>query len=172
MRIDDADRYCLLRRGRYLAAELKRPHRVRSTCPVNGGLREELTHIANHHGSEGIANVVRDYQLLALGLDAYHRKACAAGALPPGSTVLMATAANMQCAVLARAGHADLEVAVAATAGVLANATGAGDPAGWHEHPEGCRPLARATRDIQRREGAMRRSPPKRGPAPSSPWSS
>ena len=54
----------------------------------------------------------------------------------------MATAANMQCAVLARADYAELVVSVAATAGVLGNATRAGDPAGWHEHPDGSRRVA------------------------------
>nr|VFJ70958.1 MAG: Adenosylcobinamide amidohydrolase [Candidatus Kentron sp. FW] len=49
----------------------------------------------------------------------------------------MGTAANMQCAVLSRATHGELTVHVAATAGVLGNATRAGDPAGWHETPSG-----------------------------------
>ena len=37
-------------------------------------------------------------------------------------------------------------VTVAATAGVLGNATRAGDPADWHEHPDGSRPLERTDR--------------------------
>ncbi|AFL73650.1 adenosylcobinamide amidohydrolase [Thiocystis violascens] len=141
MRLEETDRYLLSRHGRYLTAELRRPHRVLSTCRINGGLREDLTHIANHQSGEGVAHVVRKGHDLGAGLDAYHRAACASGQLPPASTALMATAANMQCAVLARADHADLSVSVAATAGVLGNATRAGDPAGWHEHRDGSRPL-------------------------------
>lgn len=141
MRLEETDRYLLCRHGRYLTAELRRPHRVLSTCRINGGLREDLTHIANHQSGEGVAHVVRKGHDLGSGLDAYHRAACAAGQLPPALTALMATAANMQCAVLARADHADLTVSVAATAGVLGNATRAGDPAGWHEHRDGSRPL-------------------------------
>ncbi|MBK5963676.1 hypothetical protein CCR95_06150 [Thiocystis minor] len=141
MRLEETDRYLLSRHGRYLTAELRRPHRVLSTCRINGGLREDLTHIANHQSGEGVAHVVRKGHDLGSGLDAYHRAACAAGQLPPASTALMATAANMQCAVLARADHADLSVSVAATAGVLGNATRAGDPAGLHEHRDGSRPL-------------------------------
>ena len=163
MLIEDTDRYCLRRQGRYLAATLKRPHRVLSTCRVNGGLREDLTHIANHQGSEGEAHVARDHHLLAQGLHAYHGAACAVGALPPETTALMATAANMQCAVLARAGHADLEVAVAATAGVLANAARAGDPAAWHEHPGGCQPLARPARGAQHAAAGHAAGPPEAG---------
>lgn len=141
MLIDETDCYCLRRCDRYLSATFMRPHRVLSTCRINGGLREDLTHVANHQSGEGVAHVVRDDRLTSHGLDAYHRAACAAGGLPAASTALMATAANMQCAVLARADHAELSVTVAATAGVLGNATRAGDPSGWHEHREGSRPV-------------------------------
>lgn len=143
MWIEDNERYRLTRQGRYLSAILKRPHRVLSTCRLNGGLREDLTHIANHQSCEGVAHVVRETSNVGHGLEDYHRAACAAGRLPPESTALMATAANMQCAVLAQAEHADLAVSVVATAGVLGNATRAGDPAGWHEHHDGSRPVQR-----------------------------
>jgi len=36
------------RNGRYLCATLKRSHRVLSTCPVNGGLRKDQTHVCKH----------------------------------------------------------------------------------------------------------------------------
>ena len=146
MWLEDTDRYSLRRQGRYLSAALKRPHRVLSTCRVNGGLREDLTHIANHQSCEGVAHVVRDTHGDGHGADAYHQAACASGGLPPASTALMATAANMQCAVLAQASHEDLAVSVVATAGVLGNATRAGDPAGWHEHRDGSRPVERDVR--------------------------
>ena len=77
------------------------------------------------------------------GLDAFHVQACREAALPPATTALMSTAANMQCAVLAQAEHEELRVSVVATAGVLGNATRAGDPAGWHEQREGSRPIRR-----------------------------
>lgn len=143
MWIEDTDRYRLTRQGRYLSAVFKRPHLVLSTCRLNGGLREDLTHIANHQSCEGVAHVVREASNAGHGLEDYHHAACAAGQLPPESTALMATAANMQCAVLARAEHADLAVSVVATAGVLGNATRAGDPAGWHEQRDGSRPVQR-----------------------------
>ncbi|BCU07390.1 adenosylcobinamide amidohydrolase [Allochromatium tepidum] len=143
MWIEDNERYRLTRQGRYLSAVFKRRHRVLSTCRLNGGLREDLTHVANHQSCEGVAHVVREASNAGQGLEDYHRAACAAGRLPPESTALMATAANMQCAVLARAEHADLAVSVVATAGVLGNATRAGDPAGWHEQRDGSRPVER-----------------------------
>jgi adenosylcobinamide amidohydrolase len=52
----------------------------------------------------------------------------------------------MQCAVLAEASHEELTVRVAATAGVLGNATRAGDPAGWHETAGGNRKIGTETR--------------------------
>jgi adenosylcobinamide amidohydrolase len=59
----------------------------------------------------------------------------------------MSTAANMQCAVVARAAYEELTVRVVATAGVLGNATRAGDPAGWHELPGGSARVERSVTD-------------------------
>ncbi len=133
MLLDETDRYSLRRRGRFLVAAFKRPHRVLSTCRVNGGLREDLTHVANYQSCEGVAHG----GAMGLGPDAGHAAACAEADLPPATTALMSTAANMQCAVMARETCAELTVQVVATAGVLGNATRAGDPAGWHERPGG-----------------------------------
>ncbi|MBK1723213.1 adenosylcobinamide amidohydrolase [Thiocystis violacea] len=163
MQLEETDRYRLRRRGRYLCATLKQPHRVLSTCRVNGGLREDLTHIANHQSCEGVAHVVRDTQTAGQGHDGYHRGACAAGQLPPESTALMATAANMQCAVLTHAAHEDLAVSVIATAGVLGNATRAGDPAGWHEHRDGSRPVERARQAAEADASGASVPPPEAG---------
>lgn len=146
MLLRETDRYRLSRRGRFLWAAFKRPHRVLSTCKLNGGLRDDLTHVANHQSCEGVAHhrrYARNQSPLS-GLDAFHRQACLEADLPPATTALMSTAANMQCAVLSQAEYQELMVSVVATAGVLGNATRAGDPAGWHEHPEGTRPIDRS----------------------------
>jgi adenosylcobinamide amidohydrolase len=137
MLLDETDHYTLRRQGRFLAAALKRPHRVLSTCRINGGLREDLTHIANHQSCEGVGHAARHRSVVGLGPDAGHVAACTEADLPPATTALMSTAANMQCAVVARAAYEELTVQVVATAGVLGNATRAGDPAGWHERPGG-----------------------------------
>ena len=138
MLLDETDNHTLHRKGRFLFAALKKPHRVLSTCPVNGGLREDLAFIANHQSCEAVGHAVNRHGAV-MGMDPvnYHRLACAESGLPPATTALMGTAANMQCAVLSRAIHGELTVRVAATAGVLGNATRAGDPAGWHETPNG-----------------------------------
>jgi adenosylcobinamide amidohydrolase len=137
MQLDETDLYNLRRQGRFLTAAFKRPHRVLSTCRINGGLREDLTHIANHQSCEGVAHAARHRAVVGLGPEAGHAAACAEAELPPTTTALMSTAANMQCAVVARAAYEELTVRVVATAGVLGNATRAGDPAGWHELPDG-----------------------------------
>ncbi len=142
MLLEETDRYTLHRQGRYLLTAFTRPHRVLSTCRVNGGLREDLTHLVNHQSCEGVGHTADLNRTQCLDLDDYHVQACLAGRVSPTTTALMGTAANMQCAVLARAAHADLTVTVVATAGVLGNATRAGDPAHWHEHTEGSQPVS------------------------------
>lgn len=146
MLLHENDAFILERDGRFLRATLKRPHRVLSNCHVNGGLREDLTHICNHQSSEGAGHGSRHALISGLGLAAYHHRACEEAGVPGATTGLMSTAANMQCAVLAGAEHEDLRVQVAATAGVLGNATRAGDPAGWHETARGNRRITSETR--------------------------
>ena len=141
MLLYENDHYKIQRNGRFLRATLKRPHRVLSNCHVNGGLREDLTHICNHQSSEGSGHGNRHQLISDMGLDAYHHQACEEAGIPGATSVLLSTAANMQCAVLAEASLEELTVRVAATAGVLGNATRAGDRAGWHETAQGNRKI-------------------------------
>ncbi|MFB1488371.1 MULTISPECIES: adenosylcobinamide amidohydrolase [unclassified Thiocapsa] len=143
MLLEDTDRYCLHREGRYLFAAFERAHRVISTCRVNGGMSESLTHLANHQSCEGVAHLVRYETVLGLGARDYHGRTCSEAGLPPETTALMGTAANMQCAVVAHADAEDLRVTVVATAGVTGNAVRAGDTAAWHEEADGSRPARR-----------------------------
>ena len=133
MLLASTDNYLLRRRGRFLFAAFQQPHRVLSTCPINGGLREDLTHVANHQSCEGVGHCVGTTSTLEMR----HVSACHSADLPPNTTALMSTAANMQCAVVAEASYAELTVQVAASAGVLGNATRAGDGAAWHEQASG-----------------------------------
>jgi len=93
---DDQD-YSLSRCGRYLCAALKRPHRVLSSCPVNGGLREDLTHICNHQSCEGAGHAGRQELICGMGPDGYHQHACRQAGIP-GATLLQ----NGVCAELRR----------------------------------------------------------------------
>lgn len=159
MLLEETDRFALHRQGRYLFVAFRRPHRAISTCRVNGGLSDTLTHLANHQSCEGAAHLERYNRVLSLGARAYHEHACGEGGLPPESTALMGTAANMQCAVLGRADAEDLGVTVVATAGVTGNATRAGDPADWHEAVDGSRRAERARTD-QASDSRMKGPPP------------
>lgn len=143
MLLEETDRYCLHREGRYLFAAFERAHRVISTCRVNGGMSETLTHIANHQSCEGVAHLARYETILGLGAWDDHARTCSEAGIPPETTALMGTAANMQCAVLAHADAEDLRVTMVATAGVTGNATRAGDRAAWHEEADGSRPAGR-----------------------------
>ena len=143
MLLEETDRYVLHRQGRYLVVAFARPHRVLGTCRVNGGMSETLTHLANHQSCEGVAHLARYETVLGLGARDYHARTCAEAGLPPETTALMGTAANMQCAVVAHADAEDLRVTVVATAGVTGNAVRAGDPAAWHEEADGSRPARR-----------------------------
>ncbi|UHD16033.1 adenosylcobinamide amidohydrolase [Thiocapsa bogorovii] len=143
MLLEETDRYALHRQGRYLVVAFARPHRVLGTCRVNGGMSESLTHLANHQSCEGVAHLARYEAVLGLGALDYHARSCSEAGLPPETTALMGTAANMQCAVVAHASAEDLRATVVATAGVTGNAVRAGDPAAWHEEAEGSRPARR-----------------------------
>lgn len=143
MLLEETDRYALHRQGRYLVVAFARPHRVLGTCRVNGGLSETLTHVANHQSCEGVAHLARYERVLSLGARDYHVQTCLDAGLPPETTALMGTAANMQCAVVAHADAEDLRVTVVATAGVTGNAVRAGDTAAWHEEADGSRPARR-----------------------------
>ena len=127
------------RDGRFLVAELLRPHRVLSTSMVGGGMREDCTCVVNHQSCEPSGHDEAMRRWRELGAEGSHREACRAAGTDPETTALCGTAANMRCAFLAHRAFEDAEVTVLATAGVEGNATRAGDPARWHEGASGSR---------------------------------
>lgn len=134
-----SDRWLTIeRRGRFLVASLAAPHRVLSTSLVGGGMREDCRYVVNHQSCEGNDDTAAMQRWRDYGPHGSHRRACEEAGVAPDQTVLMSTAANMQCAALAQSTYRELTVTVVATAGVLGNATRAGDPAAWHEMPAGC----------------------------------
>jgi adenosylcobinamide amidohydrolase len=125
------------RGGRHFVVELKVPHRVLATCPVNGGIHEDLGWLVNHQSCEGAAHAARAAHLKLVGPAGAHHEVCVEVGLPPEQTATMGTAANVQYTAVACQCYEDVEVTVFATAGVYGNAAAAGDPALWHETPEG-----------------------------------
>ena len=127
------DHYCVERRGRFLVTELLGPHRALSTSAWGGGQRQDLRYLVNHQSCEGSGHQARFDLLHRLGEEGYHRQVCAELGLEAEAVALMGTAANMNYAATAAAGHAEVRVRAVVTAGVEGNAGRAGDPALWHE---------------------------------------
>lgn len=125
------------RGGKHFVVELSLPHRVLATCPVNGGIRDDLGWLVNHQSCEGAAHAARAAHLKLVGPSGAHREVCVELGLPPDRTATMGTAANVQYTAVACERFQDLEITVFATAGVYGNAAAAGDPALWHETAEG-----------------------------------
>jgi adenosylcobinamide amidohydrolase len=129
----ETDGFALERQGLFLVARLKAPHLVLSTSAVNGGQTEHLRYLVNHQSCEGKGHAGRHHDLAVGDRDAYHAAVCGEAGLPPATTAMMGTAANMQNAAVRTEAFAEISVAAAVTAGVQGNAGRAGDPARWHE---------------------------------------
>ena len=127
----------LRRSGRFLVADLKRPHQVLSTSVRHGGQVDHVRHLLNHQSCEGTAHHDRHRVMTEAGLDAYHDHVCEEVLLPPDQTAVMGTAANMNYVAVAREIDEELAVTAVVTAGVQGNATAAGEPATWRETEAG-----------------------------------
>lgn len=127
----------LRRSGRFLVADLLRPHHVLSTSVRHGGQVDDLQHLVNHQSCEATAHSERHRVITEGGLERYHDHVCAEIALPPQNTALMGTAANMNYASVVTAVDHVVEVTAIVTAGVEGNATCAGEPANWRETENG-----------------------------------
>ena len=118
-----------LRSGRHLVVELKEPHQVLSTSPVNGGITSHLTHLVNHQSCEAVGHQSRFEEIMAQGQVKYHHTVCREMKLDGATTASMGTAANMQYAAVHEAAFEEFSVQAIITAGVTGNAGRAGDPA-------------------------------------------
>jgi adenosylcobinamide amidohydrolase len=125
------------RQGRFVVADLLRPHRVLSTSVRHGGQADHIRHLVNHQSCEGSAHHDRHRMITESGLDGYHETVCSEAALPADDTAVMGTAANMNYLSIARAEDEGVSAMAAVTAGVEGNATTAGEPAVWREGASG-----------------------------------
>ena len=116
------------RRPRLLVARLTAPHRVLSSCPVNGGLRDDLAAVVNHQCCEPRGHFPSALEAAVSDPPGYLRDFCRRRGLPE-NCALLSTAVNVNNAGLARLTHRGLEVITLCTAGVESNAAAAGDPA-------------------------------------------
>ncbi len=130
----------IFRGEKIIYAAFKRPHQVISTCRVNGGLRSDISFVANHQACEPKPCHPEAHKkcLAITDPQAYHRFICEYHGLLPEKTVLLGTAANMTMAGFASETHPlpqeeELLVYAVVTAGVETNAGRAGDPAQVYE---------------------------------------
>src|SRR5579863_7961283 len=130
-----APEFRLVRSGRFVVAELLRPHRVLSTSAQNGGQREGLRFLVNHQSCEGTDHHER--HAVIMGNAEYHDLACREIEIDPALAAMMQTAANMNYAAVVAASDLDVTVTAVVTAGVHGNAACAGDPASWRETETG-----------------------------------
>ncbi|MBD5779672.1 adenosylcobinamide amidohydrolase [Pelagicoccus sp. NFK12] len=135
----------LHRKEKIIYAQLLKPHRVLSTCRLNGGLREDLEFIYNHQSCEPRAHLGHDLCEVAVKDPArYQRRIASKAGIEYGKSASLGTAANVNNAAIARESHRDLQVVAITTAGVGGNGGRAGDPASYYASEEGTVIIERA----------------------------
>ncbi len=121
------------RLDRIVIAKFTCPHRVISTCRVNGGVRETMDAMFNHQSCEPSGHDVKFREITEQTPEQYHAGICRTHALTPETAVALGTAANMNHAAIETATFRGLQVTAIATAGVETNAGRAGDHAMYYE---------------------------------------
>jgi adenosylcobinamide amidohydrolase len=124
------------RRDKALIVHLSKPHAVLSSCPVFGGLRQDLAAIVNHQCCEPHSHFPAALEKATEDPSAYLQAFCRQYRLP-ANCVLLSTAVNINNAAPERMSFGGLEVISLCTAGVESNAARAGDPASVYE-TRGC----------------------------------
>ncbi len=123
----DKSHFHISLKERDIVINLKEPHRVISTCKVNGGIREGIRYIVIHQLKEGVIEgklndpaSIHDYVSSKIGID-------------PRSMVLMLTAVQVRHMEVQKVSYKNISVLALSTAGVESNAGRAGDPSQVYE---------------------------------------
>ncbi len=128
----------LYREEKIVYAKFLRPHRVLSTCRLNGGLRDDLEYLYNHQSCEPRAHSGTDLCHVAVKEpERYQKRIAGKAGIEFEKSASMGTAANVNNAAVAVERHLDLEVIAITTAGVGGNGGRAGDPASYYASEEG-----------------------------------
>ena len=133
MLIGEYDGFEIHRKEKILYANFLAPHRVISTCRVNGGLRDDLDGIINHQLCEPSGHDRKILSSIAESPVDYLKSVCEKYGLSPEKMALLGTAANMNYAAVESQEYRGLKVVVISTGGVKTNAGRAGDPANIYE---------------------------------------
>ena len=121
------------REERIIYARFLMPHRVISTCPAAGGVRDDLGYLYNHQSCEPVGHDPAALRLISPDPRGYRALVCRQYGLPDDRCATLGTAANMRYAVTKEACFRDLVVVAVCTGGVETNAGRAGDPAVVYE---------------------------------------
>jgi adenosylcobinamide amidohydrolase len=123
----------IYRQNKMVYAKFLCPHRVISTCRVNGGLRDDLSYLFNHQACEPNRHFRKTLDMAIHQPADYHAMVCNRMNLPPEKSAGLSTATNMNHAIVKSAAFRDLEIIAVGTGGVETNALRVGDPGSYYE---------------------------------------
>ncbi len=130
----------LHRKEKIVYAHFQKPHRVLSSCRLNGGLREDLEYVYNHQSCEPANHSGIDLCHVAVREpERYQRRICEKAGIPYGKAASLGTAANMNNAAVVSESFGSLRVVAVTTGGVGSNGARAGDPASYYQSEDGIR---------------------------------
>ncbi len=130
-----------------LVVRFRTPHRVISTCRVNGGLHDDLECVFNHQSCEPTGHTRKELKTIITSPEIYLEGLCDSFELPE-KTASLGTAANMNYAAIETESFRGLKVTAICTGGVEGNAGRAGDPASVYEVEGGFEPLDRIGKEL------------------------
>ena len=103
---------------------------VLSTCPLNGGYREDLTCAINNDGNPGAGMAC---SLRAPTYEEHMAIIVGEAGMDPAHTAAMSTAASMENVAIRQETYENIAVTAVVTGGIEVNGGRVGDPASWTE---------------------------------------
>ena len=113
-----------------LVVPFQGPRTVLSTCPLNGGYREDLTCVMNNDAKPGTGMACT---LRAPTYEAHMALIAREAGMDSAHTAAMSTAASMENAAIVTRESDGILVSAVVTGGIEVNGGRAGDPASWKE---------------------------------------
>ena len=104
--------------------------RVLSTCPLNGGYREDLTCVLNNDGNPGAGMAC---SLRAPTYEEHMAIIVGEAGMDSAHTAAMSTAASMENVAITQESFDGVSVTAVVTGGIEVNGGRVGDPASWQE---------------------------------------
>lgn len=136
----------LHRKEKIVYAHFQSPHRVLSTCRLNGGLREDIEYLYNHQSCEPAKHLGIDLCHVAVQEpERYQKRICSKAGIPHEKAASLGTAANMNNATVSVKSFKGLQVIAVTTAGVGSNGARAGDPASYYQSEDGIQMVGKPT---------------------------